>query len=428
MRYFHLVLFIVVSSTIGCSNQEFAGDNAKKIIKPPCTTKAKSKDKGCPPPPPPPPPPPVQTHEAVFAVRNLACALCHATVDSSVISDFAATTTDVGSAQALANMFFVVKHGDSQTKKPEIRGKFIVPDVQTSTYASSVTAGKSNCDYSGLKKGANVSYEKTSLVDALRTCVEPFMTWGSATEKFVKKTTVAINPVSSPDEIKAIASAEAATLASAGFATIGTSTVEGITGSKLTGFKSSAAVKCEGAVVFDGPVLLKDTTISTQKGCRIYSTGSIFVFGQLNVKGPDDSAHIQLMSPVFIGFDISLYDIMGRLAHTLNAKQVFSRGSGATVAKLIGDDARLIGAAEKKWGPEVLPLGGGSSSYKRVAAAAPVVYSKSSGQFSGLIIAEQFLGKIGSLSFAFDPVFKPRESAPALFPEIKSELVSVSKD
>ena len=63
-----------------------------------------------------------------------------------------------------------------------------------------------------------------------------------------------------------------------------------------------------------------------------------------------------------------------------------------------------------------------------MAAAAPVVYSKSSGQFSGLIIAEQFLGKIGSLSFAFDPVFKPRESAPALFPEIKSELVSVSKD
>ena len=179
MRYFHLVLFIVVSSTIGCSNQEFAGDNAKKIIKPPCTTKAKSKDKGCPPPPPPPPPPPVQTHEAVFAVRNLACALCHATVDSSVISDFAATTTDGGSAQALANMFFVVKHGDSQTKKPEIRGKFIVPDVQTSTYASSVTAGKSNCAYSGLNL-ANSTYVKTSLVEALKTCVEPFMTWGSA--------------------------------------------------------------------------------------------------------------------------------------------------------------------------------------------------------------------------------------------------------
>ena len=422
MRYFHLVLFIVVSSTIGCSNQEFAGDNARKVIKPPCSKLAKSSDKECkpdPPPPPPPPPPPVQTHEAVFAVRNLACALCHATVDSSVISDFAATTTDGGSAQALANMFFVVKHGDSQTKKPEIKGKFIVPDVQTSTYASSMTAGKSNCAYSGLNL-ANSTYVKTSLVEALKTCVEPFMTWGSATEKFVKKTTVAINPVSSPDEIKAIASAEAATLASAGFATVGTSTVEGITGSKLTGFKSSAAVKCEGAVVFDGPVLLKDTTISTQKGCRIYSTGSIFVFGQLNVKGPDDSAHIQLLSPLFIGFDISINNMAGRLTHTLNAKQAFSRGSGTSVASLIAADAKKIGA-------EAL-LGGGSSSYKRVAAAAPVVYSKSSGQFSGLIIAEQFLGKIGSLSFTFDPVFKPRESAPALFPEIKSELVSVSKD
>jgi hypothetical protein len=323
-------------------------------------------------------------------------------------------------------MFFVVKHGDSQTKKPEIKGKFIVPDVQTSTYASSMTAGKSNCAYSGLNL-ANSTYVKTSLVEALKTCVEPFMTWGSATEKFVKKTTVAINPVSSPDEIKAIASAEAANLASAGFTAIGTSTVEGITGSKLTGFKSSAAVKCEGAVVFDGPVLLKDTTISTQKGCRIYSTGSIFVFGQLNVKGPDDSAHIQLMSPLFIGFDISINNMEGRLTHTLNAKQVFSRGSGLAVAKLIEADANLIEAAKKN-NAEVLPPGGGSSSYKRVAAAAPVVYSKSSGQFSGLIIAEQFLGKIGSLSFTFDPVFKPRESAPALFPEIKSELVSVSKD
>jgi hypothetical protein len=95
--------------------------------------------------------------------------------------------------------------------------------------------------------------------------------------------------------------------------------------------------------------------------------------------------------------------------------QEFSRGTGAQVYTLIKADGAKLGINSLK--------GSGSFAYSHIAATAPVVYSRSSGKFTGVIIAEQFLGKIGALSFNFDPIFKPGDNALPLYPEIKAPLV-----
>jgi hypothetical protein len=134
-------------------------------------------------------------------------------------------------------------------------------------------------------------------------CVQPAFVWGASSQKFVAKDTVAINPVSSVQDIVAIVGSSK--LSSTGMALVGDSNLSGISGTKQTGFKAASNVTCEGAVVFDGPVALIDATITTEKGCRIYSTASIFVFGSTKVTTTSDAANLQLMSPLFVGFDIA---------------------------------------------------------------------------------------------------------------------------
>ncbi len=196
-------------------------------------------------------------------------------------------------------------------------------------------------------------------------------------------------------------------------ALVGDSKLTGITGSSQNGFSASNNVTCEGAVVFDGPVLLKDAQITTENGCRIYSTASIFVFGNTKVTETSANANLQLMSPLYIGIEIGLAATRARLLYNVNSQVRVSRGSGSDVADLISADATKLKITSES--------GESSTAYARIAAAAPVVYSRHGGNFSGAIVAEHFIGRIGKLSFTFDPVFK--DGVTALFPEIKRALV-----
>jgi len=377
----------------------------------------------------------LQTHEAVFAVRNLSCALCHAKIDSNIISDFgigAGVTTADGSMRDLMTVVNVKKdiagkYYDIDTNPPELGGKFIVPAGEVSIGQNYLQDDQTlNCSI--LATTLSTTLTKTSLIKALKKCVEPKFKWAEGSEKFVSKEKVEINPVSSPADVKALADQE--TIASKGFAPVWGATIEGITGNSASGFKAEAQVKCEGAIVFDGPVLLQNTVINTQKGCRIYSTASIFLFGAVTASGPAESANLQLLSTIYVGFDMPVLGqcnaawttcvsgeglLQFRLVNYDGRAQQFSRGTGAQVYLLIKADGAKLDINSV--------AGSGSLDYSRIAATAPVVYSRTSGRFSGVIIAEQFLGKIGGLSFVFDPVFKAGPNAPPLYPEIKSPLV-----
>ncbi len=348
----------------------------------------------------------IQKNEAVLAVRDMSCAFCHAQITSNVISDFAISTDETSAEQTFRKVMHQVNHEMGARGQPTIVGDFIVPKGE-----APMIDRTSNCVFSSEAIANSSPKQKRSLIDSLVKCVQPVFAWGASSQKFVAKDTVTINPVSSSQDIIAIVGGSK--LSSTGMALVGESKMSGISGSRQNGFTAAASVSCEGAVVIDGPVVLKDTTITTENGCRIYSTGSIFVFGNTKVTATSASANLQLMSPLFVGFDISSDNIAGRLKHPNNAKLKLSRGTTTDVASLIVADATKLG---------ITAYGGNSNvGYSRVLAAAPVVYSRHAGSFSGAIIAEHFIGKIGALSFTFDAVFKAGTTV--VFPEIKRALV-----
>jgi hypothetical protein len=293
--------------------------------------------------------------------------------------------------------------GDPQ---PSIGGNLIVPKVDVPMIDDTA-----NCGYTNDGAAKSKTKQKRSLSDSLTKCVQPKFKWGASSEKIVVKNKVSINPVSKVEDIKAIVGSSK--LSSSGMALVGDSKLTGITGTSQSGFTAANNVSCEGAVVFDGPVLLKDALITTVNGCRIYSTASIFVFGNTKVEETSANANLQLMSPIFVGIEIGLAATRARLLYNVNSQVRVSRGSGSEVADLISADATKLKITSES--------GESGTAYARIAAAAPVVYSRHGGNFSGAIVAEHFIGRIGKLSFTFDPVFK--DGATALFPEIKRALV-----
>jgi len=409
-----LSIFVALSALgfwlTGCSNSDFAGSAGNSTNKGTCAPGAKNcspssgtpgKDV----------PEGIQQSQAVLAVRDMSCAFCHAQVTSNVITDFSASTDDATAEHTYRKLMYQLEYtktaidimGDPQ---PLIGGNLIVPKVDIP-----MTAKTSDCGYSHDGAAKSEAKQKRSLSDSLTKCAQPKFKWGSSSQKIVVKNKVSINPVSKPEDIKAIVGSSK--LSSSGMALVGDSKLTGITGSSQNGFTASNNVTCEGAVVFDGPVLLKDTLITTENGCRIYSTASIFVFGNTKVTDTSANANLQLMSPIFVGIDISLVDISKRLTYQNNSQLKVSRGSGGELDKIITSDATKLGITNQ--------AGASSAGYSRFAAAAPVVYSRHGGNFSGAIVAEHFIGRIGKLSFTFDPVFK--DGVTALFPEIKRALV-----
>ena len=397
-------------SLTGCSNSDFAGSAGNSTNKGTCAAGVKN----CNPRPGPPGqdgPGGVQQSQAVLAVRDISCAFCHAQVTSNVITDFAAGTDDTTAEHTYRKLMYQLNYTPAATDimgdpQPLIGGNLIVPKADIPMIDDT-----SNCGYTNDGAARSKTKQKRALTDSLSKCVQPKFKWGASSGKIIAKNKVSINPVSKPEDIKAIVGSSK--LSSSGMALVGDSKLTGITGSSQSGFTAANNVSCEGAVVFDGPVLLKDALITTENGCRIYSTASIFVFGNTKVSESSANANIQLMSPIFVGIDISLVDITKRLNYQVNSQLKVSRGSGSELDKIITSDATKLGITNQ--------AGASSSAYSRFAAAAPVVYSRHGGNFSGAIVAEHFIGRIGKLSFTFDPVFK--DGVTALFPEIKRALV-----
>jgi len=409
----NLLINLMLSTLVlaSCSNSEFKGSSQNATKDPSCkTTPSKCKDnkngiiedegtnhRD------------IQKHEAVLAVRDMSCAFCHASVSSNVISDFAVSSGEDSAEQSFRKILYQVNHADGPAGQPVISGNFIIPKGETSMIDRTA-----ECVFSSEMSAASAPRAKHSILDVLNKCVAPAFKWGPGSEKFVTKDEVAINPVSSIGEIKSIVGGSK--LTGSGMALVGDSKVTGITGSPQSGFSAASSISCEGAIVIDGPVVLKDVVINTEKGCRIYSTASIFVFGNTRVTTNSANANLQLMSPLFVGLDIAARNIEERLNHENTRKLATSRGSGPDVASLISADASKLQIVTNEY------LGNSNVGYSRIAVSAPVVYSRNTGAFSGSIIAEHFIGKIGALSFSFDPIFNA--GSVAMFPEINRRLVT----
>ncbi len=281
-----------------------------------------------------------------------------------------------------------------------------------------------------------------SIKQTLDKCVTPYVTWGPASSKVEERDTVLINPPMTALEITAIASNKNILWTQGGITTLPSydptsndararpmATQSGFT--LVNGaVKVTDAATCEGALLIDAPVYFDNVTLTTAKGCRVYATKSIFIKGKLEIvnagsnETAKDVAALMLMSPTFVGFHIPAGSIEGRLTHEVNLNKTFRAGSPRAISAKILADAKI--ANFPVFTNDETNGNGAAIDYRRIVATAPVVYSRMKGQFSGAIVAEHFMGKIGSLSFVFDPVLERAPFYPELIIDTRNNVNIVS--
>lgn len=203
-------------------------------------------------------------------------------------------------------------------------------------------------------------------------------------------------------------------------------------------------VSCDGDLLLQGTVHLNDVRILSQKGCRIYATGSIFVSQGLTSMGLAGSMdhNIQLVSSraVIMGLGPTMNaagtttcestgwyrdrwvagprDALATssLQNHLNAREntSYTRAYGAEA----GADAFLASVIAESTGlamkDATCETGGRGRAFSRLLIVAPRVDSRYNGNFSGSIVAEASIISVGSFKFSFDPIFERAAILPLL--------------
>lgn len=373
---------------------------------------------------------------AVFAVRDLGCAMCHASVSSDIITDMMAGSDPYTEHQALESWMqnYDTPKTPETTVKPfvqKIDGTVFIPkstirhDGATGqTHSASTTGANGRC-VSKLKFDDKVATNSATPIDILTTmqqCADSYITWGPDSRHFEAIDRVEIDPPTSADAIRELSLKNPQTQTRGGitylssFHTKSRSTEDRFPATQ-SGFQVqnnrieiTGDVSCEGGLLLEQPVYIHDATITTSEGCRIHSTQSIFIQNSVTVKRqstaqPEDNAALMLLSPTFIGLHASMGTIRARNDHDTIKHRVYRAGKASDLLSRIVDDHTAAAIPEF--------VDGGKIDYSRIVLVAPIVHSRSKGNFSGAIVAEQFIGAIGTLTFQFDPVLK---KAP-FFPE-----------
>lgn len=187
---------------------------------------------------------------------------------------------------------------------------------------------------------------------------------------------------------------------------------------------------CSGDLVIDGVVVLNKPVISSQSGCRIYATKSVFVFGPITYSGGDAvNQNLQIVSSRSINFGlgkntcnaggIGANSLLNRLQGDDRRQYYFTRGEPQkSVQQKLDDivaDAALASAVQMV-DAACEPVNGRNVNFDHVILNAPIVFSRYQGDFRGSIIAEVALMSLGAFIFEFDPVFSSQVILPLLPP------------
>ena len=159
-------------------------------------------------------------------------------------------------------------------------------------------------------------------------------------------------------------------------------------------------------------------TISTQSGCRIYSTGPIFLQNAItyrNLSGSTDDTNLQLVSSEAI-----LLGLGDKSCDATSKDSPLSRriASGYAISSFFTRDADSRSISPQAFGQSIYARGKRITALEDAGCAddtigfshlllnAPQVHSRYKGKFRGIVIAEVALFRLGKGVFEFDPVFK----------------------
>lgn len=190
-------------------------------------------------------------------------------------------------------------------------------------------------------------------------------------------------------------------------------------------------LECDGDLVFNGPVALKNLIIKSNSGCRIYSTSTIFVEAPPGVSEREgiqflggSQANLQLISARAVLFGLGSCSAkmdyspsaelgsVGRRYITRDKSEASDkdipvvadflalRSKGITLQDA-GDCKTLVEASRKVH-------------FKHVLVSAPEFQNRYTGDYHGVVIAPLVVGAIGDFKYSYDEVFKDVDIIPLL--------------
>lgn len=203
-----------------------------------------------------------------------------------------------------------------------------------------------------------------------------------------------------------------------------------------TFFSNSGTLKCDGDLIVQGPLYLKDLQLETQQGCRIHVIGSVFAYGSVNYVGASELRNLQITATRSINqglgnrlkADGTTCNADGTAGHgtnsfndryldmwTVNSQATRAYPNGRAMGEAVIADLQVLEAGlGTKLDDAECSAQGRTVSFERILLNAPVVMSRYNGNIKGTIVAEWALMSLGAFKFEFDSVFTNVDVLPKL--------------
>lgn len=218
-------------------------------------------------------------------------------------------------------------------------------------------------------------------------------------------------------------------------------------------YRNQGTLTCDGDLAIDGTVYLENLQLNTKNGCRIYSTGSVLIYGAINYVNKVTTSNLQISSAhaVYIGLgsvmnaansdtcettgwykDLITTDrntfmggytssfkhrlkTVGYLPYTFYRENKTPTQIGdALMAELANVESRLgIQLKDASCRAETRAV-----HFERLLINAQQIHSRYTGDFNGSLIGENILMSLSQFSFKYDEVF----SAVPVLPMLKSSI------
>lgn len=367
-------------------------------------------------------------YEPAVAVRASGCLTCHAEIASNYITDFGygspyffanpASKNEGGIFNGHIYGDFIADPGKTSWLTAEFKKEIIVPDAPV--------------DFDLAKAAGNTLTDKSSYEEALKA--------GSLAEYLRALESKKDKPAPVIEKKKVfIGTPDTATLEARFSIEPGDNVdfkymkndptspeVKGIELSKDGKYYTNAGeIICDGDLFIRGILFLNRPVIVTKTGCRIYATGPVFLQREITLKNfgnNDDKSNLQLVSTeaIFLGVGREIRDTTAktdpmalRLLKTPARPSIFTRttyNNSITPHKFtqdLYDKTALVPLEDSSYHDDTI-------GFSRLLLNAPVINSRYSGKFKGLVIAEYALFWQGKTDFEFDPIFKEVPVLPVL--------------
>ena len=442
---------------------------------------------------------PIMAFKPALAVRDLTCIFCHATIKGNVISDYTNIPSGkvgfrgVGSNKAgdyhhnewydhggrtfsgtvfLDGTFFLPKL-DLETSSAN-KAKEVIAQSKFTTMDALPGFGKSSSGsfLSGFKfidpKAHVLRAETPAAVQTIGEWVDVILNFRS--ETFIEQLRVF------PGYQKASAARNLASIREVVEVKIGHPTEADILGlmkdSGVTyykqgddalelnhfenfgsyfGNKPNEVMTCDGDLIVNGPIFLKNLKIKTKYGCRIYATGAVFIEGHKDSDTANSAAlnrpgieYVESTAQSQLQISSARAILMGLGKCTSTPEHGTVPDEGMYGRRLTYDNqgfAPLGGAVKEDYykirpsvDSAILQTDAGncanrndkrrSVNFERLLLNAPRIDSRYTGDFKGVVIALNSIWSLGKFSYIYDNVF----DAVPILPMIASEKFFKVKD